>query len=97
MRQPGECPEGAGDADALAGGARGEADAPGEPGGAGGKAIIPAGAGVELANEVEQARGGGVEVSRQLGDLVAQTLQLSARARGSERRGEPINRCGHGG
>ena len=33
-------------------------------------------AGIELADEGEQARGGGIEVGRQLRDLVAQTLQL---------------------
>ena len=47
-----------------------------EPLGAGAEAVVPAAAGVELADEVEQARGGGVEVRRQLGDLVAEPVQL---------------------
>src|SRR5262249_50231691 len=40
------------------------------------EAMAPAAARVELADEVEQPRGGGVEVRRQLGDLVTETLQL---------------------
>ena len=60
----------------LAGGARGEPHAPGEPGGAGAEAGVPALAGVELADEVEQAGGGGVEMRRQLGDLVAEPVQI---------------------
>ncbi|OGK81380.1 MAG: hypothetical protein A2X52_07370 [Candidatus Rokubacteria bacterium GWC2_70_16] len=55
--EQGEAPEGAGDADALAGGAGVEADAPGEPVGAGAEAGVPAAAGVELAYEVEEAGG----------------------------------------
>jgi len=39
--------------------------------GARGEAVVPAGARVELADEVEQARGGGFEVCGELGDLVA--------------------------
>jgi len=65
-----------GDADALAGGAGVEADAPGEPGGTGREAVTPAFPGVELTDEVEEAGGGGVEVRRQLGDLVAQTVEV---------------------
>ena len=42
----------------------------------GGGRLILAAAGVELANQVEEARGGGLEVRRQLGDLVTQPIQL---------------------
>ena len=61
---------------ALPGRARVEPDAPGEPGGAGAEARVPAAAGVELADQGEQARGGGVEMRRQLGDLVTKSIQL---------------------
>ena len=81
-------PQGAGDAHLLAGGAEVEADAPGEPGGTGAEAVIPAAAGVELADEVEQAGGGGLEVRGELGDLVAQAVELrhGLRGRGDSRR-----------
>jgi hypothetical protein len=59
----------------LAGRADGEADAPGEPGGAGAEAL-PAAASIELADEVEEAGGGGVEMGTELGDLVAEALEL---------------------
>ncbi len=52
-----------------------EPDAPAEPVGAGAEPGVPATAGVEVANEVEQARGRDIEVRRQLGDLVTQTIQ----------------------
>ena len=87
--------ERAGDADPLAGGAQVEADAPAEPGGAGGEAGVPAAAGVELADEGEQPGGRGVEVRGQLGDLVAQAVQVGERMlRGGDglrgdRHGEP--------
>src|SRR5262249_31072879 len=48
---------------------------------------VPAAAGVELADEGEQARGGGVEVGRERRDLVAQALQLlNVRRRGNQGR-----------
>jgi hypothetical protein len=74
--EAGQGAEGAGDADVLAGGAGGEADAPGEPGGAGGEAVVPASLSVEHADEVEEARDGGIEVSGQLGDLIAQAFEI---------------------
>jgi hypothetical protein len=40
------------------------------------KPRIPPAAGVELADEKEQAGGGGVQMGGQLGDLVAQAIQL---------------------
>jgi hypothetical protein len=72
----GQGAEGAGDADVLAGGAGGEADTPGEPGGTGGEAVGPAALGVEDADEVEEARDGGIEVGRQLGDLIAHVFEV---------------------
>jgi len=48
---------------------------PAQPGGAGAESGVPALSGVELADEIEEARGRGVEVRRQLGDLVAQSVQ----------------------
>src|SRR5204863_6876803 len=39
------------------------------------EAVVPAVTGIELTDEVEQARGRGVEVGRQLGDLVTQLIQ----------------------
>ena len=63
-------------ADLLAGRAEVEADAPGQPLGAGAKAGVPAAAGVEVADEIEQAGGGRIEVGRELRDLVANPLEL---------------------
>ncbi len=45
-------------------------------------------AGVELADEVEQSGGGGLDVRRQLGDLVTQLIQL----RGGLQRGGNVGR-----
>jgi hypothetical protein len=44
---------------------------------AGPEAVVPAATRVEFSDEVEQARAGGFEVRRQLGDLVGQPIQLS--------------------
>jgi hypothetical protein len=68
--------EGARHTDVLAGGPRGEPDAPGEPGGARGKAVVPAALGVELSDEIEEMGDGGIEVGRQLGDLITQPLEV---------------------
>ena len=69
-------PEGARHPHPLAGCTEIETHPPGEPGGAGAEARVPAAAGVELADQVEQARGGGVEVRGQLSNLVAEAIQL---------------------
>jgi len=69
--------EGVGHADVLAGGAWGEPHAPREPGGARAKAIAPPAAPVKFADEIEQSGGGGVEVSGQLGDLVAELIEIA--------------------
>jgi hypothetical protein len=67
-------------ADVLASRDRAEPDAPRQPGGTGVKPIAPTLAGVELADEIEQPRRRGVEMSRQLGDLVAKPLELERSA-----------------
>jgi len=82
LGQPRQRAERAGHPDALAGRARVEPDAPTQPGGAGAEAAVPAAAGVELSDQVEQVRGGGVEVRRQLGDLVTEPIQLRCGPRG---------------
>ena len=38
--------------------------------------VVPASAGIEFADEIEQPRGGGVEVRGELGDLVADPIEL---------------------
>jgi hypothetical protein len=68
--------EGARHPDPLAGRAQVEAHAPAQPGGAGAEAAVPTAAGVELTDQGEEARGGGIEVGGQLGDLVAETVEL---------------------
>ena len=68
--------QGARDPDALAGGAQVQAYAPRKPLGAGAEAGVPATAGVEVANEGEEASGGGIEMRRQLGDLVPQSVEV---------------------
>jgi len=59
----------------LAGRTGGESHPPAQPRGARAEACVPAIAGVELADEVEEAGDRGVEVRRQLGDFVAQLVQ----------------------
>jgi hypothetical protein len=49
--------------------------------GAGTETVVPAFAGVELADQLEQVSAGGVEVRGQLGDLVAQPVHLGDRRR----------------
>ena len=53
-----------------------ESHPPPQPGGAGAEAGIPAPAGIELAEQGEEACGRGLEVRRQLGDLIAQSIQF---------------------
>mgnify|MGYP003694073261 CR=1 FL=1 len=54
--------QGARHADLLPGRAQVESHPPAQPGGAGAEAGVPAAAGVELADEVEEAGGGGLEM-----------------------------------
>ena len=60
---------------------------PCQPRGARAEPAAPAAAGVERADEVEQAGGGGVEMGGQLGDLVTQPIKLRGRRDGHDKRG----------
>jgi len=80
--QPGQRAEGPRHAHPLARGAEVHPDAPAQPVSAGAKAVVPAFAGIELADEAEQPGSGGVEVRGQLGDLVAQPVHLGNGLRG---------------
>ena len=75
LGQPRQRGQGPGHADLLAGRAEIEADAPGEPLGTGPKAGVPAAAGIEVPDQIEQACGGRIEVGRELGDRVANALE----------------------
>jgi hypothetical protein len=76
LGQPGQRAQGARHPHVLARGAGGEPHPPGQPGGAGGEAGVPAAAGVELPDEVEEAGGGGVEVRGEPRDLVTQPVEV---------------------
>src|SRR5262249_5775919 len=76
--QPRQRPERPRHADMLARGAELESDAPGKPVRARPEAVAPAAAGVEVADEIEQPRGGSIELRGELGDLVAEPLELDA-------------------
>ena len=86
--------------DVLPGGAWGESDAPGEPFRARAEPVTPAPTGVELADEREQAGRRRLEMRGELGDLVAQAIQLCEVRRSGLRRlerGGTIRRaCLHG-
>ncbi len=77
LGQPGQRAERARHTDPLAGGAQVHSDAPGQPVGAGAETGVPAAARVELTDEVEQPRGGSLQMRGQLGDLVAQSIHFS--------------------
>jgi hypothetical protein len=68
--------KGARDPDPFPSRAQIEPHPPAQPGGAGAKARVPSPSHVELSDQGEEARGGGVKVRRQLGDLVAEPVQL---------------------
>ena len=72
----GQRPQRARNADALARRPGVESDAPAQPVGAGAEAVAPAAVGVELADEIEEASGGSFQVHRQLGDLVAESIEV---------------------
>ena len=61
--------------DTLARRAHIEPHAPGEPVGARAEAAIPAVASVELADEIEEPSGGGLEVHGELRDLIAELVE----------------------
>ena len=68
----------------LATGTQLHPDPPAEPLGTGTETVVPAAARVELADQLEQSRGRGVEVGGQLGDLVTETIELSDRFHGRD-------------
>ncbi len=79
VTDPGQVREGVGDADFLSGGAQADAALPVEPMGAGLEARpFPALALVELADQDQEAIGGGGDMRGQLGDFVGQGLQRFA-------------------
>ena len=73
-----------GDAQLLAGSAELEAGAPVEPVGTGTKAL-PAMVAVELAQVTKEFVSGGLDARRQLGDAVAEQIQVARRLRGRRR------------
>ena len=75
LLQPGEPFESSRDTDALARGTDIETHAVGEPRCTRAEAVVPALADIELTDEIEQARGGGVEVNGEHRDLIAQLLE----------------------
>jgi hypothetical protein len=77
LGEPRQGRQGARHPHAFPGCAQVEPHAPAQPGGAGAESRVPATAGVELADEIEQACGGRFEVSRKPGDLVAQPIECS--------------------
>ncbi len=97
LGQERQCSKSARHPDPLAGRAQVEPHSPGEPGRTGAEARVPSSSGIELPDQGEQARGGGVEVCRKLGDLVAEPVQLrgtsGSHRRRSDRHGKPSFSC----
>jgi hypothetical protein len=58
--------------------------------GTGAEAVSPASTGVELADQIEQARSGGFEMRGHLGDLIAQSIQFRNVLRSGEHGGENV-------
>ena len=83
LGQSGERPQGARNSNAFARRTQVEPHSPAQPGRAGAKSGVPSAARVELANQVEEAGGGGLEVRRQLGDVIAQSVQIGTGPRSS--------------
>ena len=91
LGEEGQSAQGARDPDPFPGRAQIEPHSPGEPGRAGAKARVSSAAGVECSDQLEQARGGSIEVGRELGDLVAEPIQLRGvmNSRRMDQHGEP--------
>jgi len=63
--------------------------------GAGSKAVVPALAGIELADEIEESGDGGTEMRRELRDLVAETIHFGGgTSEGARVVGEHVHRSG---
>jgi hypothetical protein len=86
--------EGAGHSHTLASGARGQSNTPREPLGAGAEASVPAAANIEFADERQEAGSRSIEVGGELGDLVAQAVQLRGALRCGLQRGGKLRRAG---
>src|SRR5262249_29810632 len=84
LRQPPERPR---HADVLARGTQFESDTPGKPVRARPEAVAPTAASIELTDQIEQPRGGGVEMRGELGDLIAEPLELDAAWMGRDHAG----------
>ena len=76
LRQARQRPERAGHAHTLSRRARIQSNAPAQPGSARAEAMVPAAARVEVSDAIEQSRRGGLEVRRELRDLITETIQL---------------------
>ena len=76
LGQPWQRAQRARHADPLARGTHLETDAVAQPMRTREEPVVPASAGIEFADEIEQPRGGGVEVRGELGDLVADAIEL---------------------
>ena len=93
LRQPRQRPQRPRHADALPRGPEIQPHAPRQPLGARAEAIAPAAALIELANQIEQAGGGGIEMRGQLGDAIAETFELGdVLRRGDDARRAEIHR-----
>jgi hypothetical protein len=84
LRQTGQRPERARHAHPLPSRSEVEPHAPAQPRGARSEPGVPAPAGVELPDAIEQARGRGLEVGGKLGDLIAQAVEFRDAIRSSE-------------
>jgi hypothetical protein len=76
-----ERPQGARDPNPLASGAEVEANTPAQPGGTGAEAGVPAPTSIELPYQVKKASSSGLEMRRQLGDLIPQSIQFRSTIR----------------
>jgi len=85
LRDPGQRRQRSRHANVLSCGARRQADAPRQPVRTRVEAVAPPAALVELADQLQQACGRGIEMSGKLGDLIAQPLEVDdVRRWGSE-------------
>src|SRR5690349_2967675 len=91
--ETGERGQRAGDAHPLSSGTQVETHAPAQPGRARAEPVVPSAPRIEVADELEQPRRGGVQMGGQLGDLVTETIELGDRLGGGN---EASRRTFHG-
>jgi hypothetical protein len=77
VSEEGQRPERACDPHPFTGGAHVEPHPPAQPGSAGAETSVPAALVVEFSDQQKEPRGGGVEVCRQLRDLITEAVQVS--------------------